>query len=456
MPLPGLHEGNILWLDLEDAGFDSSMLALVEAESDEFESVLGCRVHVGSRRSDEEATWTVTPRSATDAPCLVWEPSTLTMTSHANGPNEVMSTMQLLHTVARQPRQPAVYRAPDSPAAAARLIHDEVLGTYPSFALRSIDRHQWVGRRLQEVPDTWAAFTPWAQEWVAELGDAHTAVIARDERGHNLSYVGTLTSEGVTLEAIPPTAPAWRAGVRPGWVVTVDRPERWLRTTGATPQQHARVAARRTLAVPGEERTFEAHDPRTGRTAAWVERPQAPALSDVLEAEPGPDGVIRLRLAAFLPEIGIEEAFDDLCRDARPTQLLELDLRGNTGGNLMLAMRLRDRFLRKRTRIGSIAFSTGRGGLAPVRARWANPSARPCWPGRLRVLVDSMTYSAAEDFLLGLQGLDHVTVAGERTGGGSGRPRALPLGPGLTLRVSTAITYDRQGQAVEFHGVQPD
>lgn len=94
--------------------------------------------------------------------------------------------------------------------------------------------------------------------------------------------------------------------------------------------------------------------------------------------------------------------------------------------------------------------------MAPQRPLTSVPSDRPRWAGRLTVLTDPSTYSAAEDFLVGLQGLDHVTVLGERTGGGSGRPRIPPLGPDLSLRISTAITYDRSGNPVERRGIVPD
>jgi carboxyl-terminal processing protease len=45
---------------------------------------------------------------------------------------------------------------------------------------------------------------------------------------------------------------------------------------------------------------------------------------------------------------------------------------------------------------------------------------------------------------------------GERSGGGSGRPRTLRLLPGWRLTVSTALTYDRDGRCVEGAGVPVD
>ncbi len=67
-----------------------------------------------------------------------------------------------------------------------------------------------------------------------------------------------------------------------------------------------------------------------------------------------------------------------------------------------------------------------------------------------------MTYSAAEDFLLGLQGLEHVIVLGEPTGGGSGRPRTITITSELTLSISTVLTYDRNHRCIELNGLPVD
>ncbi len=49
-----------------------------------------------------------------------------------------------------------------------------------------------------------------------------------------------------------------------------------------------------------------------------------------------------------------------------------------------------------------------------------------------------------------------MTVVGEPSGGGSGRPRSLRLLPGWTLTVSTALTYDREGRCIEGAGIPVD
>lgn len=108
------------------------------------------------------------------------------------------------------------------------------------------------------------------------------------------------------------------------------------------------------------------------------------------------------------------------------------------------------------THLGSIRFTTGTVALAAPQALRAEPSEDVRWPGPVTILMDEMTFSAAEDCVLGLQGLAHVKVLGPATGGGSGRPRTIPLFDDLALTVSTALTYDRAGRCVEFNGLRTD
>jgi carboxyl-terminal processing protease len=71
-------------------------------------------------------------------------------------------------------------------------------------------------------------------------------------------------------------------------------------------------------------------------------------------------------------------------------------------------------------------------------------------------LLDSLSYSAIEDALLGLRDLAHVRFLGEPSGGGSGRPRSVLLQDGVVLSVSTALTFERSGRCVEGNGLSVD
>lgn len=455
MAFGGLDTACTLWLDLSGAGLTESARSLLERELGEFEAVLGCRVRLGPR-SGSDPVWCVRALPEAGAPArLEWHADQAVLVSSADTPAQVLSTFSLLHVLARSPEAHVSLVAPSTPVEAFRAIQDEIVHTYPYFTLRGLDPARWAVRRPDDVPTTWESFTPWAQEWVAELGDAHTSVVDRDAHGQAPPWTGRLEALGVVLDEVPDTSAAYEAGVRTGWAVEVDDPDGWMRRTGATPVQRRQVAARRALAVPAGGRVFRARDPRTGDGVEWFEPHRERRLSDVVAVRRDGDDV-HVRLSAFDERMPVEDVFDELCRESTVTRRLVLDLRGNTGGSLVQALDLRDRFMRERTCVGSAAFTNGHGELAAAQQRWAEPSDRPRWAGRLVIRVDAMTYSAAEDFVLGLQGLPHVRVVGERTGGGSGRPRTVPIGPGLDLRVSTAITYDRAGNPVEYHGIRPD
>ena len=186
----------------------------------------------------------------------------------------------------------------------------------------------------------------------------------------------------------------------------------------------------------------------------WEEEPSFQPWAQPVTWRRLASGAGYLRIAAWLE--GIEDEIDAALVELSGAEKLIVDLRRNHGGSLLLAARTRDRFLRTETTLGSIRYSDGSGGLAPPVALTSGPADDGRWPGRLIVLTDALTFSSSEDFLLGLQGLEHVTVAGSPSGGGSGRPRSIRLLPGWTLTVSTALTYDRDGHCVEGAGIPVD
>jgi carboxyl-terminal processing protease len=250
-------------------------------------------------------------------------------------------------------------------------------------------------------------------------------------------------------------------GVRTGWTLASIDDEAvdaagWLARAAAPPHARSLIAGRRLLAgLVSVERALTAVSP-DGDNVTWSEAP-APFPSPLVEWRRLDERAGYLRVAAWVPDQGIDEAMGAAFDDLRDCDRLLFDLRGNGGGNLVLARRTQTRFLRRVTELGSIRYSVGRGELSrsfPLAADPAEEAKR--WPGRLIVLTDSLSFSASEDFLLGLQGLEHVTVVGQPSGGGSGRPRALRLLPGMTLTVSTALTYDREGRCIEGAGIPVD
>lgn len=330
-------------------------------------------------------------------------------------------------------------------------IRDAVRDAWPSFHVRDVD---WDATCARHAPRVRAAADPIdaATRWVAELGDAHTAVRPVTPPGR-LRYPIRVTAEAATFGEVDPGSPAGRAGVRAGHRLGGVDPIDLLARTGAPGHARAWVAGLLARQGPaGVPRAWSAAAPGS-RPVSWTEAPVLPFDPPLLAT-----GTVGrrgwLRIAAFAPDLGpaLDAALDGPLRDVPE---LVVDLRGNGGGHLGTALRLRDRFVREPTVMGTLRATLPGGALGPEVQLRATPAERP-FAGRVTFLVDEGTYSASEDLLLGLQGLPHVTVLGRATGGGSGRVRRVRLLPGWVLTVSTALTWDRRRRLVEGVGLPPD
>ncbi|SDM79775.1 S41 family peptidase [Allokutzneria albata] len=353
--------------------------------------------------------------------------------------DEMWETFSLRHTWLRTGQDTYAVDAADLTEAVDRIIN-EVRFSYPAFALRGLD---WDQLCEHYAPKVLTADDPFAvcQEWVAQLGDAHTAVHAAP-RPLPLPYKAFRS----TFTDVPEGSAAWEAGVRPGWRLHAPHHDDIARRTGASPHMLPYLIGRRLLSSTGSQQ-WRAFGPG-GEDVTWTEKPTGLPFGDLVTWQE--DG--RIRIKQWVANSGIAEALDTALTELGDCAELTLDLRGNAGGNVVLAWATRDRFLREETVLGSVRYCID-GKLSDPVPMIGTPSNGVRWGGRLTVLTDPMTYSASEDFLLGLQGLDHVRVVGEPSGGGSGRPRTVRLLPGWTLNISTVLTYDRNGHCVEGSGI---
>ncbi|WP_309134238.1 S41 family peptidase [Cellulomonas sp.] len=433
-----------VWLRLDALANRAAWQPLLQLERAEFETVLGQPVNLDRPAAHERAThvWDVVVDETSGCAKLEADLHRRRMTLTLPGEEAFGAGINLLHSLAYSPATAVLDSEADTYAEAFDRIHDEVANIYPYFELRGLDWDAITSRyrHVRELvgDDFWDA----ASQWVAELGDAHTQLIKPGARFHP-PYVAAMHGAGALLHHVPQDSAAWAAGVRPGHVVEVPEPSVWLHGVGASPQHRAFVAARRFMAMTTAERQYTARAP-DGTRHSWTElRTERPAV------------VARgnsIRITRFTPEV--PALLRRATADADTDKPLTLDLRGNPGGDLVAAAEARRIFVRDDGPFGAVAFTTGRGTLGkPVHLTTA--PARDPWRGEVLVLVDAMTYSAAEDFLHPLVGCSHVTILGGPTGGGSGRPHTRRLIDGVTLAVSTAITYTRDGAPIEYRGIRP-
>ncbi len=72
------------------------------------------------------------------------------------------------------------------------------------------------------------------------------------------------------------------------------------------------------------------------------------------------------------------------------------------------------------------------------------------------VLQEHVTYSAAEDFLVAIDGIPHISTAGRPSGGSTGQPLTLDLPGGGTARVCTKRDTYPDGRDFVGIGIAPD
>jgi carboxyl-terminal processing protease len=427
---------------------------LFELERPGFEAELGAPVEFVAADPGDGARWVLRLDESHEGPARI-EVGEGVITSVAADIGGLFESMSLLHTALRHGRAEEAVDCANVDDAIERVV-EEVADAYPSFALRGLDWDEICGRHVERVRESGGSLAAF-QAWLAELQDGHTWVWAPSG---NLPYVVRVDGNATFVRVRAKTL-GHEHGVRSGWTLAAigDEPVDtvgWIERAAAPPHSRALIAGRRLLAGPvGVERALTAVSPE-GERVTWREAP-VPFPKPLVESRRLDSDAGYLRIAAWVPGQGIDDAIDDAFAELGDCERLLLDLRGNGGGNLVLASRTRSRFLREQTDLGSIRYSIGAGELSRAFPLAADPaSAEQRWPGSVVVLTDPLTFSASEDFLLGLQGLGHVTVVGQSSGGGSGRPRVLRLLPGMTLMVSTALTYDRRGHCVEGAGIPVD
>lgn len=366
----------------------------------------------------------------------------------------VTDAFQILRTAIRSGNVLTVPHTLGSPEAVIDHVREEVATTYPAFALRGLDWSSILDRHVDDIRESRASLRS-LQELFAELQDPHTWVRSSHTNAR-LPYRALAIGDRLRLSHVPMWSFGWRFGARAGDELLASNVESWRRRTPASDRARPQAIPYRMLAGTfGRARRMRARKP-DGRIVHWVETYQTLPWRTPISADRLLSGTGYLRIRGWLGNDRWEEELDNALNDLRACPRLLVDLRGNVGGSLVAAQGFRDRFLTGRTQLGSIAFARGDGTLSHREPIIGEPHEGNRWDRPVRFLVDRQCYSATEDALLGLQGLPHVQLVGEPTGGGSGRPRTLRLTDRLSATISTALTYDRHGTCIEGQGLPVD
>ncbi|MCQ2095877.1 MAG: S41 family peptidase [Bacteroidaceae bacterium] len=136
---------------------------------------------------------------------------------------------------------------------------------------------------------------------------------------------------------------------------------------------------------------------------------------------------------------------------------LIIDIRGNGGGNLSNVSLLASHFTNEKVLSGYVYHKTGKGhnDFSTPEALYLEPANGTRWQKKTVVLTNRQCFSAANDFVKCMKGLERVTILGDTTGGGSGMPFTQEIPCGWSVRYSSVVYLDRNKEHTEF-GIAPD
>jgi carboxyl-terminal processing protease len=279
-------------------------------------------------------------------------------------------------------------------------------------------------------------------DMVAPLHDSHTHALTPEQAEERHTHIRARTGFNMTrldgrwaVAEIVPGSPAEAAGVQRGWIVVA---------RNGTPL--------------GERNDFHAHD---GEVAQWEfldEHDRPVTLSLVArplstkprqEARALPGGFVYLRF----------DGFDGTDRRWLSEQLkahhdapgVVIDLRQNPGGETWSLGITIGEFFDRSVDCGTFITRSGRRG---VKNSWQIGSAH--YAGRVAVLVDGTTASAAEIFSAVLQDHGRATIVGRKTAGAVLASIFYSLPDGGELQLSREDYVTPKGRRLEGNGVVLD
>lgn len=159
---------------------------------------------------------------------------------------------------------------------------------------------------------------------------------------------------------------------------------------------------------------------------------------------------------SFAKEIKPEH-IDFLIQDFAELKGIIIDVRSNGGGSSANSRLLASRFADKSRLVSLRLVKRGptHDDFYDPREEYLSPDGSLQFTGPVVVLMNRLSYSATNDFILRMSALPHVTLIGDQSGGGGGIPVDDELPNGWQYRFSTTITLAPDGFNIE-HGIPPD
>jgi hypothetical protein len=353
-------------------------------------------------------------------------------------------------------------------------VMDRLVQTHSFSCLRQVDWgriERGARRRIDSARDAQEHFRAW--EWLfAQLRDGHTRLVAIEganacSRVHCGVYGRFEDRHRFRVEWVAVGSAAEEAGIAPGDEVIAVNGRDWpaylrqetMYWVFSTPHVrraclrfvpwHQPAGTRLELELRGGRRTLTFGEESYRGFFHWTceGRPEPAAFTWL-----GP-GRYRLRIAYFAGD----NEFVSFCRAAlrempRGAEL-ELDLRGNAGGNRIARLKVAGMFLPRgaplaRRRLRRV------GGSFTAWAIHRNPD-RPVYRGPLTALMDELCASSTETVLGALKAAGRARLIGRRSAGSSGNPRLFLSPGGVRFTCSSWEETTPSGEPIEGHGISP-
>src|SRR4051812_39722536 len=297
------------------------------------------------------------------------------------------------------------------------------------------------GPKAAAAPDDKALYRA-INEMLAELNDSHTHALspaaAEERHTHQRARTGfnllRIDNQWIVTDVVP-DSPAAKAGVKVGWIVTALNGEPMTARFDFRPKV-------------GEEARWEFRD-ENGQPVEVraVARTMSTAPQQIAREVEG--GVWYLRF----------DEFDAKDRRWLSTQLKEhaaapaviIDLRRNPGGDTFSLGTAIGEFFDHSVDCGT--FIT-RGGARSVKNSWQFGSAN--YRGRVVILIDGASGSAAEIFSAVLQDHGRAQLVGRKTAGAVLASWFYHLPDGGELQLSREDYIAPKGRRIEGNGLEPD
>jgi len=230
------------------------------------------------------------------------------------------------------------------------------------------------------------------------------------------------------VSAVAPGSPAQLAGIERGWILTG--------ADGECIAPRTKVAMN-FLDLRDQTRTLDLS------CATYQPIPAPVGLFRTLD-----NGAVYLRLTSFSPEPAKWLA-DQVARNKAASAIV-LDLRGNFGGGTETELKVFEMFFSNKAVFGKFRMRTGK------EHTLKTGGSKSAYRGRILVLTDNATQSAAEVFAMAIQETGRGVVVGQQSNGGVLLGNHFKLPNGFDLHIAVADYHTAKGIRLEGRGVIPD